>query len=458
MIGVYSRLFHTDKEQEGNQTFNKHLIEACLPSEKLLGELIHRKSYVHYIKKYSAAPDEQFSALYQTLIHTMSDYLQGLPDAATLLTPHFSLLLDNALARMYYALILREYVILPAGANAEKVKKEYPLWTYVVSSSALLWHCGKLATQYTISFCTQQGDIQGRWDPLLGSLLEQTAYYKVADVNSKTTRRHELLSPLLARQIMPETGLKWIMSDPLALDMWLAALNDESGSSGNVGLILSLANQLLDGTLSFQALLKQLNITNHEQAVLLQLDLEEAGQVVQQHRGEAKQADTAGLAAQQDIEAGKAFLDWLREELANGSLSVNQLQSLIHISADGAFLLYPQIFQDFCAAYPRFKDWVVVFKQFNALGLSKLSGSDMVFNKYFNEGNQERITTSYVNARKVRGVIVNDTKTLFTSSEAPAANPQINNAPPPAQTQQGQTNQGSYPTLPTHLTGLNKKT
>jgi len=449
MVGIYSRLFHTDKAtQGGSQTFNKHLIEACLPSEKLLAEPIHRKSYLYYIKKYSDAPEDHFTTLYEKLIHTTTTYLQSLPDAATLNTQHFSLLLDNALARMYYALVLRQYITLPSGASSEQIQKEYPLWTYVVSSSALLWNCGKLATQYNIALCNANGDINGKWDPLLGSLLEQTTHYKVTDINPKTHRRHELFAPLIARQIMPEAGLKWIMSNPVALDMWLAALNDESGTSGTVGLILSLINQLLEGKLPFNALIKQLEITSHEQAVLLQLDLEEVNQLLQQYRSDHKQTQGEGLTAHQDLAAGKEFLNWLRDGLANGSLSVNQANSLIHIGSDGAFLLYPQIFQDFCAAYPRFKDWIVVFKQFNALGLSKLSGGDLVFSKYFGDGaeSSQRITTSYVNARKARGVVVGDTKALFTSGDVPAVNPQISNTPPAAK------KGGDYPTLQQNVT------
>ena len=444
MIANYTRLYHPGKSSSTNQTFNKQHIEECLSTATLLAEPVHRKSYVYHIKKFSDAPDEPYSKLYLPLIENLASYLQDLPDAATLNTQHFSQLLDNALARAYYGLILRQYITLPSGGTDQQIQEQYPLWTYVVCSSAALWQIGKLHTEYDIALCNAEGTVHGKWDPLQGPLIEQSTHYRIQDINPKTHRRHDEITPLIARQIMPEVGFKWIASNPMALDMWLAALSDTTGATGITGLILSLISQLIAGTLTFNELMKQLNITNYEQAVLLQLDLEEAAQQLQHLHTHSVQAQSDVATATQDLQAGKDFLTWLRKGLADGSITVNQANSVVHMGSDGAFLLYPQIFQDFSASYPRYKDWIVVHKQFNLLGLTKLSGSDLVFSKYFSEAPEasQKITSSYVNAHKVRGVVVSDASTLFGTKDVPAANPNLRDTPPIHQ------QMGSYPTLP----------
>jgi len=416
MIRSFTSLFHTTTDIK---LFNSKQLLKTQDNVKLLNEG-YRKSYLAKIKRLVNAPDVYYDGLYEPIFAKIAELWQELPDIVTLKPEEkrITALIDNALLRACYALTIRSYVNFPSGGSEQQIKEEYALWTYVVATSALLWHCGRLCTHYMISLCDPQGLHQRYWSALEGTLLSQSEQYKIRDIDPDSGRPAHLMTPLLAQQQLTSDGFHWLTAHPQALDAWLMALNDEQGENGEISAMLSLVNQLLDGQIQLSDLVAQLHL---EHTDLLQ--------TLERLHEWHKQNLVAGLlhteqqqhqADHLDTQAGEAFLVWLRDGLNNHSIAVNEKNAMVHITDEGVFLLHPAIFQDFCKAFPRFKNWVVVHKQFNMLGLSKLSGDDYVFSKYFSDAPTAATSqTSFMSYRSAtttqtqKGVLVVNANLLF---------------------------------------------
>ena len=78
------------------------------------------------------------------------------------------------------------------------------------------------------------------------------------------------------------------------------------------------------------------------------------------------------------------FWQWLKEMLEKNKLEFNQEDSVVHtVEGGGISVNLERVFRDFQKTYPQFRDWVVVQRQFNHLGIVPLSGYDLRFQQYF---------------------------------------------------------------------------
>lgn len=223
------------------------------------------KSHAHYLeelKRLLRFPDDYFQPLCMRLLINSAKYMQQLPAWQTLKTTHKTSLLQRALRRTCYALVLRHNLTFPEDGHPDIVDEQYPLWTYAVFSGALLWRIGTLYNYYTVESSDKNGGVKSSWNPLLGPMQSNQVYR----FNQSIGKNHELPEPttLLAYQLMPKgieleddddggsggtdgglcDGYSWIASDKTVLNFWLSALIDDAGAKGKLEAIIFFADEL----------------------------------------------------------------------------------------------------------------------------------------------------------------------------------------------------------------------
>lgn len=345
---------------------------------------------LHGLRKMSLCPSTHWDDLYGRVIAAFAEFVQGLPFPADI---------DSSYYRTHGLLLQgleRSYAVLQ-GFQASQQKnhvfsfshKEQALWEFALLSATLLLELGHVVLSYDVEICEASNAPMSLWNAHLGTLPEQAQNEQYRLIQIKSFEPTELLSrkltPLLARRLLPSHTFAWLAADPVILEAWLFLLMREpTGLRGPAQSLWvhndALQKAILDAVefLRLEEKLRLLPETEEETANIAQnLSLEE------KERTQKSDYNFQLFNEKDDVTAGVAFLTWLQEGLRNGRFSQKSPESQMHLSEDGLTLIYPEIFQDFCKAYPRHKEWTVVFRQFNALGLSRLSGGDKVFERFF---------------------------------------------------------------------------
>ena len=365
MSRKFTSLFNlSNTTQASEKTASKGpLIVKVLKANALFDTPLRQKQLKEIHTRVSI-PEKYYKALYLPVLNNVAEYFQSLPDT---IVPYLKNggLLTHALERGVYLLRLREkHPINLDHTPKHRIDSETPLLTYVMFTATLLRDMGIVATNYPVQLVNEQGEFIKDWDAYVGNMVQQHGeYYRFREAQSKALQFSRQATPMLAREMLPKEGFQWISSDERALKTWIALLCDNESSGGGVSLLLRLVEEELQKAHSTGE--------HHINEVTLDSDLQKLSVVAY------KEAP--------HVEVGELFATWLKEGIANGSITVNQTDSHVHTSEDGLVLIYPEIFQDFCVSYPRFKDWAVVYKQFNHLGLHALSGEDKLFYRFFGE-------------------------------------------------------------------------
>jgi hypothetical protein len=118
------------------------------------------------------------------------------------------------------------------------------VWTYACVSAALLHDIGKPASDNIVTLYDNHHALLGQWIPTDGAIKQPARFYTVAFVPKRRYRRHERLTPLLANHVVPAAGLRWLASEPEAMDAWLATLQGDFEEAGPLGAIVSKADGL----------------------------------------------------------------------------------------------------------------------------------------------------------------------------------------------------------------------
>ena len=119
---------------------------------------------------------------------------------------------------------------------------------------------------------------------------------------------------------------------------------------------------------------------------------------------------------------------WLKEQIEAKKIAFNEDGSMVHLVQEGLLLEHERIFRDFTKAFSEYRDWIVVYKQFNHLGLTRLSGQDYKFEQYFSD-------SPYKTVGKQTSMFSKDTKTTIlpknrNTSNKLFSNRQLNNKEP----------------------------
>ncbi|WP_301017922.1 MobH family relaxase [Thiothrix sp.] len=219
-----------------------------LPAAQLLQP--HTKLLAR-IRTLAGVPDDYWSDIYQPLLDNFAAFVQQTPASEAHHHCCQGGMLTHSLQVMKLALESRKGKMLPPGAAAEAVNKQQHAWTYAVASAALLHDVGKPCSDQKLCLFDANGlDTHSYWQPLHGAL--QSGYYQVQFVRDRQYRTHELLPPLLARQLTPAIALSWLQQDfPEVFKVWLAYLSGQDGTAGLLGQMVteadmeSVANDLM---------------------------------------------------------------------------------------------------------------------------------------------------------------------------------------------------------------------
>lgn len=437
-------LFTRNKHDEADK-FSSMKVFSITDHSKLLNTPLRRK-LVAKIKKLSRAPDQYFQSLYLPLIQYLADYLQSLPDLRTHGTSHASYWLDSALARTAYAMTLRHRITLPHLGTPDEVEKDYALWTYVTFSSSLLWQIGKLSTHYMVSLCDEKGCVTGHWNPMRSSLAQAGEHYKIRSLDANGPATFKQMTTVLAKQLLPKDGFSWIASNAKALEEWLLALTEETGSQGSLVCLLELSQKIILERAKELAELELFQDKLDKDLEALEKELQDIREIEKAIQ-EGRDLPPVAITEPPDTKLGEEFFRWLKKGLADRSIPYNKDGAKVHVSPDGVVLAYPALFEDFCSMFYRNQNWVIVYKQFNYLGLHKKSGYDTWFGKFFLDSDKLDLAGSAVGITRRKsftGMLLQHPQSLFSAKDMPSNNPNLSQAKGP---NAGLKQQPEYPNL-----------
>ena len=392
-------IFSHHPSKQGGPHISASSLIPILTAEELLSK-IKRQWWLNKIEELADLPDEHYNALYRQLIENFAEFVQILPT-----TPGNRLggLLGEGLGRAYLA--LKEL----RSNKTPSLLDQNPRYIYALFSSALLLDIAKPLDHYQCMISDEEGKAIRVWQPFAGSMVGQGEFYKLRKyaATGNAFQRHAV--PLLAHAIMPPEAFAWLAEDHMILNLWLAQLQEESGGAGGLGLYL-------------QHILHEF----HEEISGLELFL----------------LHSIKFGHPPETEAGEKFLEWLQKGIKDEKINVNDMEGDVFVTAEGVFVAM-DLFRDFVSHYSTYRDYTVVYKQFNYLGLTAKSGNDYKHMQYFGEGpeaagRKEKLSKfasgflgkgaaagsgynaapSKVHARE--GVMIRDSKYVFLHSDIPA--------------------------------------
>lgn len=285
-----------------------------------------------------------FEICYLELIYDYAKFVQTLPEIG--LSDDVPML-ERGLARA--AAILQWF-----RPQIQAISKQNPQLggvqklVYLIFSSALLYEVGAIEQERVIHLCNAQGYYISRWDPLVGHM-DSATHFKIRfrtgwNANLKTPLTH-----CIAKKLMPTIGLLWLSDSQEALNLWFALLTNMQEAWLQYGLVFSLS----------------------EMDILMQEHL----QAIQEIDKEVSD----------DTLLGEIFWDWLKRSIADSDITLNDHGAHAHVLDDGLLLDVDLVFEKFKKYFSTDINKVVLFQQFNYMGLTKLSGQDVKISQYFSE-------------------------------------------------------------------------
>ncbi len=331
------RLFHQDPAPQALRT---------LPPRVLLQRPSLAAPWLR-IEQVVGLPSAHFRQLYLATLVSLLNHVQLLQFPIRDDHPGDVPFVDSALARAARALSLARGHLLPPGRATEDAKDHHHVWRYGIFTAELLRGMEQVALGQVIQqwgWCNRRQ----RWDPSARPLHVRwrAGWYAAVEVLPPPSAAACLP---LAESIIPHYGLAWISSDSEAYAAWVHALCGQPGQPKHTEVP---ANTLSPTTAG--------GVTTLTGAVA----------------DPSPSVDTPfrpALDALGGRKLGRAFWAWLTRSMADGSLTIDDTDSLLFRVADVAIALRtPQTFQRYAAQTGA--DWRVVQQGFLKLQMHRRAG------------------------------------------------------------------------------------
>ena len=188
------------------------------PARTLLAERRDALARLHALSGSSAT---QFEAVYRPLALALAGYVQRLPAAGdgrqTILTAR--------LRRAEVVLARRRGVLLPPGAEPERVARQADLWTYALFSLALLRRLARAFAPWTVALWSAEGRPLGGWRPAAAPRgWAQGAGAAAYSLHPNPDPPGADWTPLAVGALLPAAGLNWLWREPEVMSAWSRAL------------------------------------------------------------------------------------------------------------------------------------------------------------------------------------------------------------------------------------------
>jgi hypothetical protein len=353
------------KSKPGGAAARHPQIEAVQTAELLLAAE-KRQQHLKSIKSLLNLSPKTYDQLYHKAIAGLTEFAQNLPQTQYGVYSHTGGFVDHAIERAARALSLCLNYFFPQQSNFQKATSLEALWIYAVFTAALFLDLGRLAVKCKITLCHKDGSAVKEWLPYAGSMTQQAGdYYKYDFHKENRDNLAKLVTSSIARQILDaamsddkaentndksSSGFAWLASDPDVLEAWLSMLNTEGRPMGGFMTVIPLADaQVIENYFNLQK-------PAHGKPF--------AGTLFDSPLNTTGLIDAAGEPS--PTHAGEAFLHWLREGLANGSISINELAAHVQVVREGV-LLAAGIFKIFSAAHPQHGNADGIARQFTRM-------------------------------------------------------------------------------------------
>lgn len=275
-------------------------------------------------------PSDRFN-YYLPIINKFAEFVQDIPLMQHGFFNQEINFLERGLERSTRTLTLCLKYFFPEEINFSNISDKEALGVYAAFTAALFLDIGKLFVKYSIIIYHKEAYPLKIWEPYKGSMLGQGYYYEVDYNKENFDNLENSTTYILARQILDSVtnvtleakGFNWIASDLRVLETWLNLLSGEENSIPMT---------------SFMSMVPRAEI-----------------EIIENSRINAQIAETDP--------SGEAFLLWLRKELADGKIFINEKDAKIRI-IDGKIFIDTVIFQEFANVNPNYKHPEVIEKQF----------------------------------------------------------------------------------------------
>jgi hypothetical protein len=353
------------------------LLYPVLSAAKLLQQAGHQK-LLDDIKNNVALAEVRYEILYEPLINSFVEYVQVFNDVGKLSDEQ---LMNIGLERAYH--ISSQYI-------SENGKDVDPAFIYALFSLGLMLDVGRIEAGRKIMICNKRGIFLKEWQPLLGETLFETAnFYKTRESINYSIKMCNLMTPLIAQTIVPELGLLCLREDPNMLASWLAILAHDEKTDDDLSSVFQIYNK------NFNEKRKK-----RLRGVLVDAELIES------------------------LMAGEAFWKWLKEGLKNKTIEINKSGGHVHKVDGGLFVDYQELAKKFSSIYSdKFPSWTVAVRQFNSLGIAKLSGGDYKYDQFFGDKGKYNIggmfgaQKSSSLSKMPNGILIEESRGLVESNK-----------------------------------------
>lgn len=298
-------------------------------------------AYTESIKQTSRVGAAIYHQFYEPLMASFIQYVELLPDSTHRYYKDRGGLLTYALHRTDQALSLLKPHLL--CEQTQVLSEAQQCWQYALFSASLLYGIGKLYLDYQIDLYDPSGQFLETFNPFKRSLLAYTAHYhcKVEGVSTHEFRCHVNIA--LAKTIMPSEGFEWLTQSPAVFEAWLALLHEDLQGARALGAILNYAESLVSAKFINELLAK---LGAPKATAFRTFDHASHDMMLQ---------------------AGLAFLAWLRTQLETGDMCLNQSPLSL---TDQGLTIGQEAFKAFTKTQSSYKNWEAVARGFASLAFN----------------------------------------------------------------------------------------